>query len=169
MATLVAHHRVLLAGFDRGGLPVYFDKLGANWAAVLQTVSAEQVVYAHVQQNEFNQRVVLPAASRRAGRTITRHISVLGALLFAPVPPPPPCTPLTAARAHRAAPDLSGLSLFSLSRNVLELFKQVRACGCSHAGRQSGRAPRSRPTRRPGRLRAWTATTTPKRWPRAIW
>ena len=85
VTTLVERHRVLFAGFSKQGCPVYVDKSAAtDWSAVLRVLTQEQVVWAHTQQNDFTQRVVLPYASRRAGRAITRYISVVGAVACLP-------------------------------------------------------------------------------------
>ena len=75
---LCREHRAFYLGFDRRGHPVYIEYFGATqWLKVLQHVSADEVVRAHVQQMEITHRLLYRAASGRAGRPVQRQVNIL--------------------------------------------------------------------------------------------
>lgn len=75
---LCREHRAYYVGFDRRGHPVYLEYFGATqWLKVLQHVSADEVVRAHVQQMEITHRLLYRAASGRAGRPVQRQVNIL--------------------------------------------------------------------------------------------
>ena len=75
---LCREHRAIYLGFDRKGHPVYIEYFGATqWLKVLQHVSADEVVRAHVQQMEITHRLLYRAASGRAGRPVQRQVNIL--------------------------------------------------------------------------------------------
>ncbi|CAL1355907.1 unnamed protein product [Linum trigynum] len=63
-----------MCGYSREGLPVY--AIGAG-LSTFDKASVHYYVQSHIQLNEYRDRVILPAASKKHGRPITTCIKVL--------------------------------------------------------------------------------------------
>ena len=79
-----AHSKVLKSypsgyhGHDAKDRPVYIERTGSvDFAGLLKEVGAEHFIHLHLRAMEYQARVLLPAASRAAGRPVTQMCNVI--------------------------------------------------------------------------------------------
>lgn len=106
LVRLTAYDRCFLAGFAKGGYPVFYEPVNAAQINVLaRVVAAEDCMWASIQSMEWMCRVLMPLASRRSGRPVEKFMHVL---------------------------DCSPLSLSDISGPALHVFKSWAAISKAH-------------------------------------
>eukprot|EP00850_Spirogloea_muscicola_P009693 SM000055S18227 [mRNA] locus=s55:171705:175288:- [translate_table: standard] len=63
-----------MCGFDKKGHPIMVVRVGLS---TFDKATLEEYVLSHIQNNEYRDRVLLPEASKRAGRPITTCVKLL--------------------------------------------------------------------------------------------